>query len=362
MENRHKRGITQDKLAEYMGVSKAAVSKWETGATYPDILMLPKLAAYFDITIDHLMGYEPQMTKEEIRRLYHQLSKEFSALPFGQVLEHCREIVKKYYSCYLLLFHIGSLLVNHHMLAKSQEESRQVLEKARELFIRTKNETDDPILGKEALQMEAYCLLALKRPAEVLDLLDAAQPTLNSIESLLASAYQATGNSQEAKRILQAGIYKNIINLINLLLSYMGLSSDIPEVFEETCKRIQMMAEAFRLKTLHPWILLSCYLAMAQGFVALGRSEKALQFLEEYTKLATGNIYPMRLHGDSYFNLLDEWIKSDLDLGDHFPRNETLVRHSMTQALVDNPAFSVFTEDPRFLSMSERLKNNEEEK
>lgn len=31
IENRHKRGITQDELAAYMGVSKAAVSKWETG-------------------------------------------------------------------------------------------------------------------------------------------------------------------------------------------------------------------------------------------------------------------------------------------------------------------------------------------
>lgn len=33
VENRHKRGITQDELAAYMGVSKAAVSKWETGVS-----------------------------------------------------------------------------------------------------------------------------------------------------------------------------------------------------------------------------------------------------------------------------------------------------------------------------------------
>lgn len=33
VENRHKRGITQDELAAYMGVSKAAVSKWETGGS-----------------------------------------------------------------------------------------------------------------------------------------------------------------------------------------------------------------------------------------------------------------------------------------------------------------------------------------
>ena len=48
-ENRRRKGVTQDELAEFMGVSKAAVSKWETESTYPDILLLPRLAAYFDL-------------------------------------------------------------------------------------------------------------------------------------------------------------------------------------------------------------------------------------------------------------------------------------------------------------------------
>ena len=56
IENRHKRGITQEELAEYIGVSKAAVSKWEIGMTYPDISLLPRLASYFNISIDELMG------------------------------------------------------------------------------------------------------------------------------------------------------------------------------------------------------------------------------------------------------------------------------------------------------------------
>ena len=55
-ENRRRRGMTQDQLAEHLGVSKAAVSKWETEASYPDIFMLPKLASFFDISIDELMG------------------------------------------------------------------------------------------------------------------------------------------------------------------------------------------------------------------------------------------------------------------------------------------------------------------
>lgn len=60
IENRHKRGITQEELATHIGVSKGAVSKWETNSSLPDISLLPQLASYFDITIDELIGYEPQ--------------------------------------------------------------------------------------------------------------------------------------------------------------------------------------------------------------------------------------------------------------------------------------------------------------
>ena len=39
----------------------------ETGRAYPDITFLPQLAAYFNISIDELMSYAPQLTKEEIK-------------------------------------------------------------------------------------------------------------------------------------------------------------------------------------------------------------------------------------------------------------------------------------------------------
>ena len=94
IKNRHKRGITQDELAAYLGVSKSAVSKWETAMTYPDITLLPRLAAYFNISIDELMGYEPQMDKMEIRKCYLQFAEEFSMLSFEEVLERCHEMIK----------------------------------------------------------------------------------------------------------------------------------------------------------------------------------------------------------------------------------------------------------------------------
>ena len=362
IENRRKRGITQDELAAHIGVSKGAVSKWETGSSLPDISLLPQLASYFDISIDELIGYQPQMEKEDIQKLYIRLSKDFSVLPFDEVLAECLEIIKKYYSCYPLLFQLGSLLVNHTAQAANPEQTTQIMEKALECFHRVRSEADEPNLQKEALLMEAFCLLQLQRPSEVIDILEPTEMQAGSPEPLLASAYRATGNDQEAKKILQAGIYKEIMILFDLFPSYLNLCLNDAEQFAEACQRFYQIADTFQMKTLHPGILLGVYITIAQGWLALGNTEQALDILTQYTDLAVSDIYPLHLHGDNFFNLLDEWFDSELMLGSFPPRDETLIRHSMTQALSENPVFLPLAENPRFQVMVHRLRANEEGK
>jgi len=55
-ELRHSSGVTQDRLAEVLGVSSQSVSRWELGICYPDLELLPVIANYFDITLDDLVG------------------------------------------------------------------------------------------------------------------------------------------------------------------------------------------------------------------------------------------------------------------------------------------------------------------
>ena len=58
MENRKRLGLTQDALAEKLGVTAQAVSKWENDQSCPDITTLPKLADIFGISTDALLGHE----------------------------------------------------------------------------------------------------------------------------------------------------------------------------------------------------------------------------------------------------------------------------------------------------------------
>ncbi len=66
---RKQRGITQVQLAEAIGISFQAISKWENGIALPDITLAPALASYFGVTMDELFDYNLRETEEKIEKI-----------------------------------------------------------------------------------------------------------------------------------------------------------------------------------------------------------------------------------------------------------------------------------------------------
>ncbi|MBE7004018.1 MAG: helix-turn-helix domain-containing protein [Ruminococcaceae bacterium] len=67
---RGEKHVTQEALAEALGVSAQAVSKWETEASLPDITLLPRLAAYFGVAIDELFDFPAEAEFERIENMF----------------------------------------------------------------------------------------------------------------------------------------------------------------------------------------------------------------------------------------------------------------------------------------------------
>jgi len=78
------KGQTQEQLANYLGVTVQAVSKWERGEGYPDIATLPYIAEFFGTSIDTLLGFD-EYHKET--QLQHYISKADILIQEGSIKE-----------------------------------------------------------------------------------------------------------------------------------------------------------------------------------------------------------------------------------------------------------------------------------
>lgn len=355
---RHERKLTQEELAAFLGVTKAAVSKWEKGISMPDILLLPQLATYFGVTIDELMGYEAQLSGEQIRHQYRELAQAFATLPFLQALEKTRILAHKYYACYPFLLQLSGLLWNHYMLAGTREEQRRILREAAEWCDRILENCKDADVCSDAAVLKAGLYLQLGKRREAIEILEPfADPRRLSGQSvaLLAQAYQLEGETEKARRFAQAEQYVDLMNLVGNSVLALLLNEGEEQHCEETIRRITGLMELYHLEELHPNTAAQFYFQEAAFYVRGGREEegmKALLRLERCVDRLLG-AEQMLLHGDAYFNRLEEWIDS-LPLGSMAPRDKRFVRQNLKEAFA-NPVFDRIREKEEFQKLVGRL-------
>lgn len=83
------KGVTQEQLAEAVGVSFQAVSKWENSIALPDITLVPLIAGYFGVSTDEILGYNLKAIDDDINRICTQAFKyrETNAAKGRQIIE-----------------------------------------------------------------------------------------------------------------------------------------------------------------------------------------------------------------------------------------------------------------------------------
>ncbi|WP_336785009.1 helix-turn-helix transcriptional regulator [Paenibacillus sp. MMO-177] len=117
---RKEKSVTQEQLANAVGVSIAAVSKWENGNTYPDITLLPEIASFFNVSVDALLDYkvEPKNAQD-----YRDRIKEITKTSdFNIGLPLAEEALKKYPNDFEILLQMGHLTLNKGTSSESPDK------------------------------------------------------------------------------------------------------------------------------------------------------------------------------------------------------------------------------------------------
>ena len=86
--------MTQEQLADKLGVAYQSVSRWENGTTYPDMEFLPVLAGIFGVTVDELLGCEDSLKKEKLEKRLEELESllESTAPDMARIMDIVREV------------------------------------------------------------------------------------------------------------------------------------------------------------------------------------------------------------------------------------------------------------------------------
>lgn len=360
---RHEKKLTQGELAEFLGVTKASVSKWENAQNTPDILLLPQMAAFFGVTVDELMGYEAQLSGEQIRRCYAGLMKDFASRPFGEMRERVRDLAHRYYACYPLLLQLGVLYWNHFMLADTEEERSGTLEEAAGWCDRILQNCKDVGVCSDALVLRSGLYLQMGRPEETIRALEpSADPSrlAGQNRTLLIQAYQMAGELEKARSFSQTNQYLSLLGLIGDSVQYLSLYEDDLERCEETIQRVTGVLDLYKLDQLHPNMAAQFYYQAAAVYAVHGKRKRVIELLSLFEKrihvlLGAEEII---LRGDSYFDLLDAWI-DQLPLGSMAPRDKAFIRQNVQEALA-RPVFDCVREDGAFQSLVRRLENGGE--
>ncbi len=91
---RKEKELTQENLAEFLGVSFQTISKWERGETYPDITTLPIISRFFDVSIDDLLGVNKLREENQINeylKLYDDMKLKDLTLTFNEFQKAVKE-------------------------------------------------------------------------------------------------------------------------------------------------------------------------------------------------------------------------------------------------------------------------------
>ncbi len=224
---RKERNLTQEQLAKFIGVSTPAVSKWESGNSYPDIELLPLLADFFNVSIDKLLNYKIDLSEEKVMKIYKELESGFARIEidlsteepkeeFRQDLESVKKLsnmyIEKYPKSYLLKLRICSLYQMYSYKFGKSELNDRVKETTNILEDIVRN-TDDIQIKETALIIlsNAYCMLEDYEKAELY--LNMIHKSIGDTSVNLAMIYLKQNRLEEAEILLQNKLFSNIFNI-----------------------------------------------------------------------------------------------------------------------------------------------------
>ena len=148
-EYRKKKKITQEEMANRLGVTAPAVNKWENGNSQPDIMLLAPIARLLDITLDTLLSFEEELTAEEINNIVYEMDTKLKNENYKEVFKWAKGKIEQYPNCEQLIWQVA-LVLDAWLLAKDIPNAEEYESYINDCYERALDSEDENIRNRAA--------------------------------------------------------------------------------------------------------------------------------------------------------------------------------------------------------------------
>lgn len=312
---RKEKKITQIQLAEKLGVSEQAVSKWENNQCAPDVSLFPIIADFFGVSIDRLFGYHESSYADEVEAIMKAADNSMNTY---KEIEIISEGLKKYPNSPDLKIYLAFSLSMVNRMSEDEKEKHDAIEKAIKVCKEVVNSCGDNKQVDRALNMlrRIYCEIGefekavdavekisangyrqkIVGKAQILEYRKDYLAHARFTENSLFECYLIMDQLFELKRIalLEQKEYEK-------LLSWCIAHEKLLSVFDEGCEDFFVCHKLWNCQ------------AKARAYKNLGKKAECLQELKTFASLtkylnqnAKPENYQIGLRNPLYFSTIDD--------------------------------------------------------
>lgn len=365
-KERSRIGLTQEELASHLGITKAAVSKWECGQSMPDIVLLPKLAAIFQISIDDLLGHAPTASPEKTSEALAEITAMMGDDP-AKAAARALELAHLFWADASFVRQMAMLLYARSLFSSAEAGSYAArfdpdVAEVVEMLLRRVIKLD--LHGESHdVDVQSLCMVLAStgREDEAAQLVEGEMPDKPSTAAVtLAGIQMRAGDDDAARTTLKRQLLFSLLEATSCMQCLTGCAdaSDM-ETLVTLADGLQKPAH---FSSLSPTLLMMLRLELASRYAVDGDKERALDELEAFATDLEATCDVLRApQNPAFFDEVQEllWQAGDEDTEAARNRSAEYMKDAMLERLMKDGPWDAFREDERFKAIIEKIAPNQ---